>query len=251
MIYTHANKKLGQHFLRNEKICSIICSDFAKKAQSIIEVGPGKGVLTKKLAFLNLPIRVIEKDHRFKEILNTILPEDKIIWDNALDVNLNQIFPDKQIWMVSNLPYNMATPLLIKFLKTSRITMMTLMFQKEVGIKIIKTMGSLMALCNNYFICRPLIEVKAKDFSPPPKVDSLVVSFERKKNPQIPLAEFKSFESFLRKLFSQRRKQVINTLNPYYKKEKILKTLGDMQIDYKKRAETFDLDQIQQLYFKL
>ena len=244
----YANKKLGQHFLRNEEIAHLICSDFAKTAQSIIEVGPGSGILTKKLIDLNLPMMVIEKDTYFKKFLYPLLPEDNIIWNDALKVDIDNLFSDKEKWLVSNLPYNTATPLLIKFIKVPKISTMTLMFQKEVGLKITKIMGSLMALCNTYFDCYPLVNALAKDFTPPPRVDSLVVSFKRKKNPSIPLEEFASFEKFLRRLFSQRRKQVFNVLKAYYPKENILKVLEREGVDRKKRAETFDLKLIQQLY---
>ena len=153
----YANKKLGQHFLCNEKVASLICSDFAGEAQSIIEVGPGKGILTKKLAALCLPMMVIEKDTHFKNILQSLLPNDSIIWEDALKVDFNNLFIGKETWLVSNLPYNTATPLLIKSLKVSKVSTMTLMFQKEVGLKIVETMGSLMALCNTYFDCRSLV----------------------------------------------------------------------------------------------
>ena len=247
----HANKKLGQHFLNNEKVASVICSDFPQNAQSIIEVGPGKGVLTKKLAALNLPILTIEKDPYFKKYLQSLLPKENTIWDDALKLDFNKFFIDKEKWLVSNLPYNAATPLLIKFLKVPKISSMTLMFQKEVGLKIVESMGSLMALCNTYFDCYPLVFVSAKDFTPPPKVDSLVVSFKRKKNPEIPLKDFKQFETFLRRLFSQRRKQVFNVLKHHYTKENILKALKKIEVDHKKRAETFDINLIQQLYSAL
>ena len=247
----YANKKLGQHFLCNENAAILICSDFAKKAQSIIEVGPGRGILTKKLIALDLPVLAVEKDTFFKRHLCSLLKEDQIIWGDALKVDLDNIFPDKEKWLVSNLPYNTATPLLIKFLKVPNISMMTLMFQKEVGLKIVETMGSLKALCNTYFHCRPLIEVPAKDFNPPPKVDSLVVSFERKKRPQIPLDQFNPFEKFLRMLFSKKRKQVFNVLKSHYEKEVIEQVLQKMDVDHKIRAETFDLKLVQQLYSRL
>ena len=266
-----AKKKWAQHYLHDQKTVEMICSDFARQAEAIIEVGPGAGILTKRLAALSLPLLVVEKDRRFKEHLRTLLPDEKILWADALDVDWASLISrltrptlgrNGKVWLVSNLPYNISTVLFIKFLQVSAIEMMTLMFQREVGEKIVRlgpetkamAMGSLMALGQTYFECRILAKVPPTAFSPPPKVDSLVVSFSRRKCPSVPLEKFSSFEAFLRQLFSQRRKQVVNVLkrhHPKEKKEKLEAILEKLKIDLAQRAETFDLGQVQQLYFKL
>ena len=242
-------KKLGQHFLKNQNIVDLICSNLKEDVEIIIEVGPGKGILTRRLISTNLPVIPIEKDTRFEKYLAPV--SNQIIWNDALKVDMEQICNSRNTWLVSNLPYNMATVLLIKFLKIPCITYMTLMVQKEVGFKIVKQMGSLMTLCQTYFQCEALAEISPENFSPPPKVDSLLIGFQRKTDPVISLNELSHLESFSRILFSKKRKQVWNVLKGHYPEKTIERVLDKLHIDKRERAESFDLNQVQQLYCQI
>ncbi len=257
-----ANKTLGQHFLVDKKVITKITEDFKDDAKAIVEVGPGPGILTESLSSHGLPLHVIDKDERFPEYLKQFVDEDKIHITDALEWDLEQGFKDWQypehIWMVSNLPYNVSTPLLIQFLKSPSLKYMTLMFQREVADKVFpidtregKAMNSLLALSQNYFKVSLLCKVPPGAFQPPPKVDSAVLSFVRHDSPVIPLEKFKSYESFLRTLFQFKRKQMGSNLKSRYPKEILEEALSSCGLERGQRAESLKLEDIQKLYLAL
>ncbi len=254
-----ADKSLGQHFLRDKNVINKITNDFAESAKYMVEVGPGPAVLTRYLCQHPLPFQVIEKDARFPEYLREFIGEDQINLTDALKLDLNQFLNEKgwddSVWMVSNLPYNISVPLTINFIKAPAIKYMSLMYQKEVAEKIIvidqskkNVMGSLMALCQNYFECKLLCKVAPGAFSPPPKVDSAVVSFIRKDTPDVPLEEFNQFEKYLRNLFAMKRKQLGKVLKPHYQAPKLEAALNECKIERTLRAETLSFEQVIALY---
>lgn len=256
----YADKSLGQHFLRDQKVIENICNDFKSEASNILEIGPGPGILTEFLAKHGLPFMVIEKDLRFKEYLLQFLDEEQIYMGDALKVDLEDFiaknFKEKNVWLVSNLPYNVGSPLLINFLQAPSIKQMTLMFQKEVADKVFafatskNAMNSLMALSQTYFECDLLLKVPPGAFNPPPKVDSAVLTMTRIENPVISLSEFLTFEKFLRLVFSQKRKQLGGILKSQYKPEMIQSIFSELNIELTVRAEALSLTQIQTLYRK-
>ena len=256
-----ANKKLGQHYLNNSQTIKNICSDFPNQYDLIIEVGPGPATLTRELIKKEIPIMLIEKDERFIDVLNKLEPRPLILNTDALTFDITDTltkFNSNSAWFVSNLPYNVGTPIMIKYLQISKIKYFTLMFQKEVAQKIYlplfgekksaKEMNSLHALVNNYFKISMLQKVSPGQFSPPPKVDSVVLSFERKESPIIPLKDWKAYEDFLRKLFSNRRKQLFSVLKNYYEKNKIKKILEQLDVNTNARAETLGFEKVISLY---
>lgn len=258
-----ANKALGQHFLVDSKVIEKITSDFSEEAGAILEIGPGPGILTEFLAKHELPFHVIDKDERFPEYLEKFISPERIHIQDALDWDLEKGFEDWQwqdhkIWLVSNLPYNVSTPLLIAFLKAPSIKYMTLMFQREVADKAFafdtrkgKAMNSLMALTQTYFETTLLCKVPPGAFSPPPKVDSAVLSFIRRERPIVPLSEFSQFEGFLRHLFQFKRKQMGKILKSRFSGEAIEKAFEKEGLVTILRAEALELNQIQNLYISL
>ncbi len=258
----YADKKFGQHFLTNQQVIKMITQDFAQSTDAILEIGPGPGILTKELIKLSHPFAAIEKDQRLAEyLIPKILTDDQIYFADALDVDLNKFIKTKlsnalNVWLVSNLPYNVSTPLTIKFLKTIQIKYMTLMYQKEVADKILnskeqKDNNSLHMLCYSFFTVTPLCKVKPGSFSPPPKVDSMVLSFSRRSKPLIKLEDFVQFETFLRRLFSQRRKQLQKVLRQYYPLDKLLPLLEKLIISPTIRAEVLSEEEVIQLYYQI
>ncbi|MBT3235870.1 MAG: ribosomal RNA small subunit methyltransferase A [Bdellovibrionales bacterium] len=260
-----ANKRLGQHFLNDPQVISAICSDFINLAELMVEVGPGAGALTSQLAEQRLPLLLVEKDIRFKERLTSLVSSEQIIFADALSLSLGDAFAERRldsshVWLISNLPYNISVPLTMSFIQTPQIRYMTLMFQREVGEKIVipasvpgqrkrgQGMNSLAALLQNYFECRLLCHVPPSSFSPPPKVDSIVISCQRRDAPRIGWEQFKSYESFLRQMFAMKRKQLHKVLRSHYLPEQLDPVFERCGIDPKVRAETFNLDQVQLLY---
>lgn len=255
-----ANKDLGQHFLKDKNVITKITTDFVEESEVILEVGPGPAVLTRELALHNKPLAVVEKDERMQEYLADFVSEENIFFMDALKLNEEELldklnWKDKKIWLVSNLPYNVASPLIVNFLQWKNISHMTLMVQKEVGLKIVgkthkgkEEMSSLHALCSAFFEVKELCKVPPGAFLPPPKVDSMVVSFSKLEESPVGLDNFGSFESFLRTLFQFKRKQVYNVLKSRYSEEQLEAAFAQCDIPRTARAETFKKATIQLLY---
>jgi 16S rRNA (adenine1518-N6/adenine1519-N6)-dimethyltransferase len=256
-----ANKALGQHFLKDSKVIDSICHDFTAVASSLIEIGPGPGALTTQLHQQGKPLLVIERDQRFITDLQNLLGADQVIHQDALEVDLEKIILERDyqspIWLVSNLPYNVSTPLLVKFIQCPSLRYMTLMFQKEVAQKVFdfskskNPMGSLMALTLTYFEAKLLCQVPPGAFNPPPEVNSTVLSFSRIEHPKIPLSNFLVFERFLRQLFQHKRKQSLSILKAYFPEPRLRHSFHAVGIKAEQRAESFTLEQVQDLFMAL
>ncbi len=249
-----ANKELGQHFLRDQKVINAITTDWKEEADIIIEVGPGPAILTRKLSQHSQPLYVIEKDDRFKDTLLEYVDQENIYIGDALEFDWQgfiekEALTNKKIWLVSNLPYNVGTILFTQFLQIPQIEYMTLMFQKEVGDKTYlrdtkNQMNGLLFLSLNYFNSRQLLKVPPGAFSPPPKVDSVVVSYHRKELPDISINNYKSLNEFTRLVFSMKRKQLQKVLKSKYSKDYIEKSLASKQELLEKRSEAISYTDI-------
>jgi 16S rRNA (adenine1518-N6/adenine1519-N6)-dimethyltransferase len=252
-----ANKSFGQHFLSSQTVISKITSPLPKEVDAIVEIGPGPAVLTPHLAAYKKPLFVIEMDERFVELLAPIVGAQNIFREDALAFDWHAFLTKygfENIWLVSNLPYNISVPLTLSFLRIPQIRHMTLMYQKEVAQKILpnesrNAMGSLHALCMSQFNLKHVVYAPPGAFVPPPKVDSQVLSFSRKEIPLVSLNEVDQFEKFLRLVFSQKRKQLGGILKGEWGCEKTMKALENAQIHPSVRAEALSLAQIFQLYF--
>jgi 16S rRNA (adenine1518-N6/adenine1519-N6)-dimethyltransferase len=258
-ILPKADKELGQHFLRDQNVITKITEDYKDVADVIIEVGPGPAILSQHLVKYDLPFYFIEKDIRFSEQLDPIVPEENRIYADAVKFNWPEFIKqhdlqDKKIWLVSNLPYNVSSPLFFSFVQVPQIKYMTLMFQKEVGEKTYNRehqknqMSSILSIALNFFETKQLIKVSPGAFTPPPKVDSVVVSYSRHENPVVPLSEYKKYETFLRSTFQQRRKQIGSVLRSAVPKEKKDDFFKNADVLPTLRAEALKLEQIYALY---
>lgn len=249
-----ADKSLGQHFLIDQGIIDQITSNFSELTDDIIEVGPGPGALTQKLSQVPKPLSLIEMDKRFQKSLTQFCSSENIYFGDALDFDLSLITnSSKKTWMVSNLPYNISSLLFIKFLQDPNIKYMTLMFQKEVGVKTVdipQKKSSLLCLSNNYFESSVLCNVPPQSFSPPPKVDSIVTSYIRRDEPTVPLEDFSEYQAFLRKLFQFKRKKMLGILKTAYPKIVWPEIYDKLQIDQNIRAEALNFDEIHGLYME-
>jgi len=262
MIKITANKKLGQHFLTNQHVAELMTKNFASDAEGIIEIGPGKGVLTKYLATWQIPFHVIEKDDRMLDPLSEFLDFNQITCADILKVDLTELinklgWTGKKIWVISNLPYNISVLILLQLVKSDSIKYMTLMFQKEVAEKIFNftnlknPMSSLMCICLNYFDLKLLCKVHPGSFSPPPKVESAVISFKRYDHPEVALNEFDSLEQFLRRLFQFKRKQMGGILKKYYPLDVLVDTFKIINKEMTDRAESLVFKELICLYKNL
>ena len=234
--------------MHDSKVIEKIVGTLPDRADAIVEVGPGKGALTRHLRECSPPLYLVEKDDRFAPVLASWVSPERIHFLDALEMDFSLI-PFTDIWLVSNLPYNAGVPLALKFLRCSQIAFMTLMFQHEVAEKILSPpTNSLMALMQNYFSCRRLLRVPPGAFSPPPQVHSSVLVFERLQNPAVPLQEFDDYEYFLRRLFNHRRKQIQKVLRHIFPCGGEKEALQKVGITGATRAESCPLSQITALY---
>jgi len=224
-----ATKKLGQNFLLDFNLTDkIVRKSGTLKNMNVFEVGPGPGGLTRSLLQSEAQkVIAIEYDLRAIKALSSLqtAADDKfdLHHGDALNIDLLEIAPAPRA-IVANLPYNIATPLLIGWLVQIRedqnaYNSMTLMFQKEVAQRITasvgsKTYGRLAVLCQWLCDVDLRFDVPASAFSPPPKVTSSIVHFKPKK-----IAEnapsFLSIEKITAEAFGQRRKMIRSSLKNY------------------------------------
>lgn len=216
-----AVKSLGQHFLLDLNLTRRIARAAGDLAgASVVEIGPGPGGLTR--ALLETPaarVIVVERDRRAISALEELAARHPgrltVIEADALEIDPAAIAPPPR-HIVANLPYNVATPLLVGWLKRARdYAGMTLMFQKEVAKRIVAKprtadYGRLSVLAQWACETRLLFDISPKAFTPPPKVTSSVVRLVPRATPENVAAE--DLERVTRAAFGQRRKMLRQSL---------------------------------------
>ena len=212
-----ARKNLGQNFLLDLNLTGRIARSAAPFSSTVVEIGPGPGGLTRALLMEGAEdVIAIEKDRRAIDALAPLVDAAagrlRIIEGDALEVDIASLVgPKGQI--VANLPYNIATVLLLNWLdQLDHLSAMTLMFQKEVGQRITASPGSgefgrLAVMCQ--WLCRAvmLFDIPPQAFVPPPKVTSSVVQLIPRPSP-LAQADKTLLEDVTRVLFGQRRKML-------------------------------------------
>ncbi len=215
-----AKKHLGQHFLIDENIAQKIADTLTLNGYDmILEIGPGTGMLTKYLLKKDITTYVIEIDPESVEYLkaNFLNLASRIIEENILKYDLNQIFKNQSFAITGNFPYNISTQIVFKTLEFRRqIPEFTGMFQKEVAERIChkegsKVYGILSVLVQAFYNAEYLFSVPPQVFNPPPKVESGVLRLIRKDDYELPCDE-KLFFRVVKTAFQQRRKTLRNSL---------------------------------------
>jgi len=215
-----AKKHLGQHFLNDENIAKKIANTLTLNGyKTILEIGPGMGVLTKYLLEKDATTYVIEIDSESVEFLqaNYLNLAPRIIEKNFLKYNLKDVFKDEPFAIIGNFPYNISTQIVFKTLEMrDQIPEFSGMFQKEVAQRICQKEGSkvygiLSVLTQAFYKAEYLFTVPPQVFNPPPKVDSGVLRLTRKENYTLPCDE-KLFFRVVKTSFQQRRKTLRNSL---------------------------------------
>lgn len=226
-----AKKSYGQHFLNNEQIASDIADSLIhhQKYNKIIEVGPGKGMLTKYLQKKEAALLLIEADRDMVTYLNKHFPElqDQIRSIDFLKFNPEEISKTEAFALIGNFPYNISSQILFWMLQFKHLVPeMVGMFQKEVAERVIakpgsKTYGVISVLIQAYYDGEYLFTVDNTNFNPPPKVQSGVIRLTRKKELELNCDE-KLFKRIVKQAFSQRRKMLRNTMKSFIKGDPIL-----------------------------
>ncbi len=240
--------KLDQHFLVDPGARdAIVAAAEVSRGDSVLEIGPGKGVLTRELLRRGARVTAVELDRGLFERLDRELgaePGFRAVRGDFLLVDLAELGEGPHT-IVANLPYAVATPILQRLLPWDRWTTAVLMFQKEVADRLAATAGEpgygLLSL--SVWLraeVEPVAQVGRRSFSPPPRVDSAVVRLRRRPASLAPEGGEKAFFRIVRAAFSQRRKMAAGVLSKALKLERgtvdeALKSLG---VDPGARAET-------------
>jgi 16S rRNA (adenine1518-N6/adenine1519-N6)-dimethyltransferase len=176
------------------------------------------------------------------------------MYKDALNVNLSDL-TDKKIVIISNLPYNIGTPLLLKWLKEiQRVDRMVLMFQKEVADRIVsepgsKSYGRLSVISQNLCVVEKMFDVSSKAFYPPPKVTSTVIKLTPKQKANF---EIEKLERLTAICFGQRRKTIFSSMRQHFPLEVLTRALNDCHIEKTIRSEVLQpakfLDLLEKLH---
>ena len=252
-------KKFGQNFITDRNLLSAICDDAVLcEDDEVLEIGPGMGTLTEEISKRVKKVVSYEIDKDLKEILEgKNLTNVKFVFEDVMKNSLEEIEKnfDKGYKIVANLPYYITTPILFKFLGHSKkLKAVTVMVQKEVAERMIakeggKDYGALSISLDVLGEAKIKRIVDRKMFNPAPNVDSAVVSIALNKNVEV--EDYEKFFDFVKKIFSMRRKTLLNNLSMNYKISKIeLESLLGKEV-LSRRPESFSVEEIKDLYKKL
>jgi len=235
-----AKKHLGQHFLKDLSIAEDIVNQLTIKENTILEIGPGMGILTQFLIPEKTDLHVIEIDKESVFYLRLHYPELKIIEGNFLKLNLNTFENNTSI--IGNFPYNISTQILFKaFENRNTITEVVGMFQKEVAERIVsvkgKKKGILSVLLQAFYDIEYCFTVNEHLFDPAPKVKSGVLKMKRNNRKKLECDE-KIFIKIVKAGYNQRRKTLRNALKLF-----TLNSNDEIEILLQKRAEQLNVEE--------
>jgi 16S rRNA (adenine1518-N6/adenine1519-N6)-dimethyltransferase len=246
-----AKKSFGQHFLNREDIArrianSLECTD---QYQRVVEVGPGRGMLTQYLLEKDFELIVVEADKDMVLYLNKYYPQLKehIIAGDFLKVRFEEFLGDDPFGLIGNFPYNISSQIIFKMLDyRHQVPEMVGMFQKEMAERVVaqpgtKTYGAISVLTQAYYEGTYLFTVDKSCFSPPPKVQSAVIRLARKKE-QTLSCDPVLFKQVVKISFGQRRKMLRNTMKSLVADKSVLD--GAL---FKRRPETLSVAEFVEL----
>lgn len=246
-------KKFGQNFIIDENIINNIISKSNIDSNTlVIEVGPGAGALTYKLADVAKKVICYEIDETLKDVLSDVLFDKdnvEVIYQDFLKANVSDKIKDEKydrLYVVGNLPYYITTPIIIKLIEDKiNVDKIIVMVQKEVGERFkakpgSKDYSSLSIFLNYYFEVTKIMDISRNIFIPKPNVDSIVVLFSKKESKQ-ELKNENTFFKLIRDSFKQKRKTIKNNLN-LYNLSTIEKILNKHGFDLSTRAERIPIE---------
>lgn len=250
-----AKKSLGQNFLKSREALIVMCNEGdINTKDTILEIGPGKGALTKYLLSKSKKVIAVEKDKNLIKILeekfsneikekNLILIEDDILGINTKKLGLK----NGKYKIIANIPYYITGAIIKKFLTDEiRPEKIILLVQKEVAWRIIgkDKKESILSLSIKIFgNPRYIMKVGKKLFSPSPKVDSAIIAIDKIENPyNLTKEEVECFFNIVKASFAHKRKVLKKNLESIAEKENIEEVLKNLSLDKNTRAEDISID---------
>jgi 16S rRNA (adenine1518-N6/adenine1519-N6)-dimethyltransferase len=249
-------KSLGQHFLIDTNIVKkIIQAAEINSEDQILEIGPGKGILTRQLCSSSKKVYAVEIDRQLVPFLRKELASFtnlELIQGDILKVDLKLLPPEFKV--VANIPYQISSPLLGRLIEErKRIVSMTLMVQREVAERITakpgtKEYGPLSIFIQCYASANIAFHIKKSSFSPPPKVESSLIRIFPLPRPRIDALDEPFFFRVVRGGFAHRRKSIRNSLKDEgFSAEELDPVFEKLSIDSGRRGETFTIEEYGQL----
>jgi 16S rRNA (adenine1518-N6/adenine1519-N6)-dimethyltransferase len=240
---------LGQNFLHDQNVARwIVDQAEIDSSDYVVEIGPGLGALTEFVLAKGGHVLAIEKDARLVDFLRTQFASErlKVLHIDALEFDPRTLFAQPRAKLIGNLPYNIASQLLISFLAYPEpFSLVILMLQKEMAERIAagpgnKNYGSLSIQIQFRYHVRHLKKVPASVFFPEPEVDSAVVLLRPRPEAELPACDSNLMSKLVRHGFSQRRKQLGKLLRDYL--DDWPKAAEILQVDRQVRAEELSLE---------
>ncbi len=257
-------QKLGQHFLTDHSVVMrMLDSTPAAPGDIIVEIGPGKGVLTAALAERGHRVIAIEWDEALAESLRVQYPEVNVVQADIRTFDLISYLEKHagtvQYAIVANLPYYLSSYLLRQVFQYRTLpNSMTLMVQKEVAERIVAGPGAsersmLSVMVQAYSEPNLAFAVPARSFSPPPRVESAVVVFDQISKQSFEDMDERAFFRMVKAGFGERRKLLLNSLSGGLQRDKavIEKALIACGIAVTARAQELNLAEWKRLYHQL
>lgn len=259
------SKTLGQNFLIDKNVLNkIVSASELNENSCVLEIGPGAGTLTRRLAETGARCTAVEIDKALLPILGETLAgfdNFNLINSDILKVDLKKLikdeFDNKPFHVIANLPYYITTPIIMQILESRLpVVSMTLMVQKEVADRMCATCGSkeygaLSVAVQYYTIPTVICRAEPHCFIPQPKVASSVVHLKVSATPTVTVSDEKKFFSIVKSSFGQRRKTLLNALSksPYFSanKDSVRSALVQMGVDENIRGEKLSISQFAKL----
>ncbi len=256
------SKQLGQNFLIDESVCPRMAEECGAKDCGVIEIGPGVGVLTKELSSVAKKVVAIELDKRLEPVLETTLADCdnvKVVMGDAMKMDIAELikteFDGMDVVICANLPYYITSPLIMSLLeKRVPVKAITVMVQLEAAERICaecgtRECGAVTVAVRAYSNPQMLFRVNRDSFLPAPNVDSAVIRLDIKDTPDIGKTTPRHFTKTVRAAFSQRRKQLANSLSSGLGigKADAVSALENAGIKANARAEQLSLDDFKRL----
>ena len=254
------NKRLGQNFLIDPNIVrKIVALAELSPNDHVLEIGPGRGILTEALCRTAGHVTAVEVDSRLHAYLETKqaeLPNVELVCDDALAYPVESL-PIGTV-VVANLPYYISTPLLFRLLdQRGRFPRMVLMLQDEVADRLVAQPGGsdygvLSVMAQYAADITKAFRVSAQCFRPRPDVASAVVRLRMKERTRLSRQEEVAFRAFVKAAFAHRRKTLVNSLRDEgYELHSVTETVQRLDIAPTRRAETFSVEEFLRLAFAL